>query len=182
MLPAYYCHRNRMNQLQAYACIPLQQAYFSPAVPHPVHPAMYTFPTMVQPIRVPMPYALIPPPTPLLYRPIPPQMPVSVPVGVPQDPAPSNSNNDTGASESVNYDSGVAFMDVSDPSLQIEISLQLPSTPSNASNRSNFSPLPTSDEFEDNNDLNITFDNGYIINGQVVINKPYQLQARGHNY
>ncbi|WKX93783.1 hypothetical protein Q1695_011224 [Nippostrongylus brasiliensis] len=88
-----------------------------------------------------------------------PPTPVPVAVRIPQPAVPSTTvqvvavpNRD--ASE---YDSGVAFMDTSDPSLGVDVSLSLPSSPT-SSVTSTTSPSPTINDLMEIGDLNTAFD------------------------
>ncbi|KAK5969161.1 hypothetical protein GCK32_015411 [Trichostrongylus colubriformis] len=55
------------------------------------------------------------------------------------------------------YDSGLAFMNTSDPSLAVDVSLSLPSSPTSSTNPET-SPLPTLEDLTGNDDLNTAFD------------------------
>ncbi|EYC22834.1 hypothetical protein Y032_0016g2976 [Ancylostoma ceylanicum] len=147
-----------MTQANGYALIPVQ-AHFRQAVAQPIHTPIRT--TLIAPMpavaRVPLQCAILPSPRPLLYTPVV-HAPIPFQVQRPMVVAPttSNVNSIVTNSSSAEYDSGVAFMDVSDPSLQVDVSLSLPSTPS-SSNGSAPSPLPT-DDFECGEVLNTAFD------------------------
>ncbi|KAL6734690.1 hypothetical protein Aduo_005203 [Ancylostoma duodenale] len=149
-----------MTQAHGYALIPVQ-AHFRQPVPQHIHTPVRATLVPVQPVtRVPLQCTILPSPGPLLYRPV---VPAPIPFQVQRPlviaPTTSNVNSVVTTSSSTEYDSGVAFMDVSDPSLQVDVSLSLPSSPS-ASNGSVPSPLPTSDDVEYGEDLNTAFDDG----------------------
>ncbi|PIO65983.1 hypothetical protein TELCIR_12319 [Teladorsagia circumcincta] len=84
-------------------------------------------------------------------------MPVPAPVAV-QRPVPAPVPQvATSSAPSVEYDSGVAFMNTSDPSLAVDVSLSLPSSPTSSTN-SETSPLPTVENITGTDELNTAFD------------------------
>ncbi|KAK6011499.1 hypothetical protein OSTOST_23411 [Ostertagia ostertagi] len=94
---------------------------------------------------------------PVVQVPVPTPVPVPAPV-VTQRPAPAPVPQVvTSTASSVEYDSGVAFMNTSDPSLAVDVSLSLPSSPTSSTN-SETSPLPTVEDLADTDDLNTAFD------------------------
>ncbi|VDL71147.1 unnamed protein product [Nippostrongylus brasiliensis] len=144
---------------QPYMSVPYSVNY-TVGYPQPVttqiHPCPPAIPALVrpQPVQVVPQYAVV-----YRYPAAIPPTPVPVAVRIPQPAVPSATvqvvavpNRD--ASE---YDSGVAFMDTSDPSLGVDVSLSLPSSPT-SSVTSTTSPSPTINDLMEIGDLNTAFD------------------------
>nr|CDJ92447.1 unnamed protein product [Haemonchus contortus] len=150
-----------MIQPQAYTVVPLSvnprpnhiQSVFVPVQPWPA-PIAGAVPVAVPCIPMTQRYVVYR--YPMMQAAVSTPFPVPVAVTVPQ-PAPPSSQVATSTASSMGYDSGIAFMNTSDPSLAVDVSLSLPSSP-NGSASSETSPLPTVEDPSGIDDLNTAFD------------------------
>lgn len=155
-----------MIQQQPYAAVPMHVSYgpgHHQSVPRTLHQYPATVPALV---RLPLPYVPVAQPYTVMYRypvvhppnPIPVRVPTNVVTHVVQGPTAMSGS-------SAEYDSGVAFMDTSDPSLAVDVSLSLPSSPA-SSRGSEESPSPTTEDIGGAEDLNTAFDGRDMDDGE----------------